>query len=238
MDKYLYLVLDVIAILFPLLFSFYPKAPFYRQWKYVWISIALPAIPFIIWDELFTAAGIWGFNPRYLTGIYLGNLPLEEILFFICIPYACTFTYFALRYLIRKDYFGHFQNKITATLIIAMSVVGAWNYDRLYTVITFILLAAFLTLMLFVTKPSGLGRFYLIFLFILIPFFIINGILTGSFIEEEVVWYNDNENLGIRMGTIPIEDVFYGMLLLCANVMIFEWLRNRNKMRDQRRQDI
>lgn len=225
MDKYLYLLLDVSAILFPLLFSFYAKAPFYKQWQYVGISIVVPAIIFIVWDELFTKFGIWGFNPKYLTGIFIGSLPLEEILFFICIPYACTFTYFALKHLIHKDYFRPLQNKISATLIITMASIGIWNYDRLYTTITFTGLAVFLTWLAVVIKPSYMGRFYLSFIFILIPFFIINGILTGSFIEAEVVWYNNNENLGVRIGTIPVEDIFYGMLLLFSNVVIFEQLR-------------
>ncbi len=72
-----------------------------------------------------------------------------------------------------------------------------------------------------------MSRFYFSYLIILIPFFIVNGILTGSFIEGEVVWYNNAENLGIRLGTIPFEDVFYGMLMLLINIAFFEWLKRR-----------
>ena len=52
-----------------------------------------------------------------------------------------------------------------------------------------------------------MGRLFLSFPLILIPFLIVNGILTGSFIEDEVVWYNSSGNLGIRILTIPVEDV-------------------------------
>ncbi|MDO7698288.1 MAG: lycopene cyclase domain-containing protein [Schleiferiaceae bacterium] len=55
----------------------------------------------------------------------------------------------------------------------------------------------------------------------LIPFFITNGVLTGSFIADEVVWYNDAENLGIRLFTIPIEDVSYAFSLLLFNLLIY-----------------
>jgi len=42
----------------------------------------------------------------------------------------------------------------------------------------------------------------------LIPFIIVNGILTGTGIEGEAVLYNDAENLGLRMGTIPFKTAF------------------------------
>ena len=64
-------------------------------------------------------------------------------------------------------------------------------------------------------------------MYILIPFLIVNGILTGSFIKDEVVWYDDLENLGLRIFTIPIEDAFYGMLLLSLSISIYEYLRKK-----------
>lgn len=74
-----------------------------------------------------------------------------------------------------------------------------------------------------------MGRFYFSYLFVLIPFFIVNGILTGSFIDQEVVWYNNHENLGIRIGTIPADDLFYNMLMLLMVTSIYEGLKNRKK---------
>jgi lycopene cyclase domain-containing protein len=56
----------------------------------------------------------------------------------------------------------------------------------------------------------------------LIPFFIVNGILTGTGINEEVVWYNDEENLGIRLLTIPVEDIFYAFSLILLNLLLFK----------------
>lgn len=226
-ERYLYLSLDLLSISLPFIYSFYSPAPFYKKWKHLWIAILFPALFFIVWDEWFTQMGVWGFNPRYLTGIYIGSLPLEEVLFFICIPYACVFTYHALNYLVKKDYFGPHQSKISWVLISGLIIVGTIHFDKWYTAVTFFLLAGYLIVLTVFIKPGYLGRFYFSYLFILIPFFIVNGILTGSFIEEQVVWYNDSENLGIRMGTIPFEDTFYGMLLILMNVSILEYLQKR-----------
>jgi lycopene cyclase domain-containing protein len=228
--KYLYLSLDLLTLLLPLLFSFYPKASFAKKWKNLWVAILIPGIVFIIWDEWFTRLGVWGFNERYLTGVTFASLPIEEVLFFICIPYACVFVYEVSNYLIKRDYLLRSQRAISLSLILVSTLVGLLHSDKWYTATTFLALAACLVALEFVWKAGFLGRFYLSYLFILLPFFIVNGILTGSFVEEPVVWYNNSENLGLRIGTIPVEDIFYGMLLTMTNVSILEWLQ-QNKVR-------
>jgi lycopene cyclase domain-containing protein len=226
-SKYLYLALDIFTISVPLIASFYPKAPFYKKWKELFVAILIPAIIFLVWDELFTLSGIWGFNPKYLSGIYIGSLPLEEVLFFFCIPYSCVFIYFALNHLVKREFFYHQQDIISSVLAAFLLIVGAFNMDRAYTATTFLLCGALIALHLLKLRSRYLARFYFAFLFVLIPFFIVNGILTGSFIPGEVVWYNNAENLSLRIGTIPVEDVFYGMLLILMNVTIFEWLQEK-----------
>ena len=71
------------------------------------------------------------------------------------------------------------------------------------------------------------ANFLISYFFHLSPFLIINGILTDgnfdfNFSTDPVVWYNNNENLSIRLITIPIEDFFYSMLLLLMNVTFYE----------------
>ena len=99
--------------------------------------------------------------------------------------------------------------------------------NNLYTGVTFMLTGLFLAFIMLKLRTRFMGRFYFAFIFILIPFFIVNGILTGSFIDEPVVWYNNKENLGIRFGTIPLEDIFYGMLMVLMPVTLAETLEER-----------
>jgi lycopene cyclase domain-containing protein len=221
-SNYLYLIINLLCILFPLLLSFHPKAPFYKKWKELAIAILISGVVFIVWDEIFTRLGIWGFNSRYITGWQMGSLPIEEIMFFIVIPYACVFTYFVLKDASQKNYFFSRHELLSYGLIVAMLITGVYNLEKAYTSVTLISFAFFLTYLTLKVRARYLGHFYVAFCFILLPFFIMNGVLTGSFIPEEIVWYNDTANLGIRLGTVPLEDIFYAMFLMLMNIAIYE----------------
>lgn len=225
--KYVYLTINLASVIVPLAFSFYPKANFSKKWKWVFPAIGITALFFIVWDIIFTDMGIWGFNAKYLVGVYFFGLPIEEILFFFCIPYACMFTYFALNYLVERDYLFPHQELISSLLVVLLLIMGSYYFNKWYTGITFLLTGLFLAFQMLKLKPRYMGRFYFAFVFILIPFFIVNGILTGSFLDEPVVWYNDSENLGIRMGTIPVEDAVYGLFMILMNISIAEELEAR-----------
>ena len=227
MQQYLYLTLNLAAFIVPFAFSFYPKANFSKKWKYVIPAILITGIIFLVWDEIFTRMGVWGFSERYVTGINILSLPVEEVLFFFCIPYACVFTYFAMNHLVDRDHLFPHQEIITSVIIVGCLVFGMYAMNHAYTGVTFLALGLFLAWHLLKLRPRYMGRFYFAYGVLLIPFLIVNGILTGSFIEGEVVWYNDNENLGLRIGTIPVEDIFYGMLMILMSITIAEELERR-----------
>jgi len=223
-----YFWINLLSISVPLLVRFDRRLKFHRNWKFLFPAMLATMVVFIPWDVYKTDSGVWGFNPDYLQGYYIINLPVEEWLFFIAIPYACLFTYHSFGYLIKKDYLGPYAKAITAALILILLIVAVLNPMRTYTFVTFLAAAVFLTLHLFVFRADYLGRFYVMYLATLVPFFIVNGALTGSFTPEPVVWYDNSRNLGIRMGTIPVEDSVYGLLLLLMNTTVYEWLRSRS----------
>ena len=92
------------------------------------------------------------------------------------------------------------------------------HFENLYTTYTFSSLIVILILALIFWRDK-LFRFIPTYILMLVPFFIVNGVLTGSWINDQVVWYNDAENLGVRAGTIPIEDFFYGFEMLFLTVL-------------------
>lgn len=230
-SKYLYLWINIFAFIVPFLCSFYPKANFSSKWRYVLPAIAITAVFFIAWDILYTQLGVWGFNSKYISGLGVLGLPLEEILFFFCIPYACLFTYFALNHIVERDHLFPHQELISSVLIILLLVFGSYYMNKLYTGVTFLLTGAFLALVMLKLRVRFMGRFYFSFAFLLFPFVIVNGILTGSLTPEPVVWYDDTQNTGIRVGTIPLEDFVYALLMILMPITIWEKLEERDRYR-------
>jgi lycopene cyclase domain-containing protein len=225
-EHYLYLLINVLTLAGPLSRSFEPRIAFAARWRQWLPGMVVTAGVFILWDAYFTSIGVWGFNPRYLIGINWLGLPIEEWMFFFTIPYACTFTYEVLRYFIKKDLLGGNIAKAIGLLLAVGTLSTAVVYgDRWYTMTAFAAAGLLLVFNILISDAPWLGRFFLAYLVCQLPFLIVNGVLTGTGIEEEVVWYNNLENLGVRIGTIPFEDTFYGMALVLGNIMGLEWRR-------------
>lgn len=227
MEKYLYLALMLFSISYPLAQSFEHRITYYRQWKYLFPAIAITAFVFIVWDHWFTVIGVWEFNPRYVLGLFFLELPIEEWMFFIAVPFASIFIYEVLNYFVKKDVLQPIAKATTLFLIPFLFVVGMLNLDKWYTSVNLFVGSGTLALHYIFFQTKYLGRFYLAYLVHLIPFLLVNGVLTGGFTEEPVVIYNNAENLGIRIFTIPIEDTVYSMILLLMNISFYEKFRQR-----------
>lgn len=227
----LYLLILFFSVILPFLWSFERKMVAYsKSFAPLFLGILIVGSFFIIWDIIFTHYGIWGFNPRYLSGIYIFNLPLGEWLFFVIIPFCSIFIYRVFNYFRKSPVLEKSHSYISYFLLGFSLVMMLIYYDRSYTFMTFSLLAILIYIHIKVLKTKWMGRFYMSYLFVLIPFFMVNGLLTGSLLEEEVVWYNNLENMGIRIGTIPFEDAFYGMILILGIISFYEYFGRRWKM--------
>ena len=228
MSQYLYLILNLGSLSIPLLYSIFEKKfHFIQYFKKAFLSIVLVAIPFLIWDGIFTVNGIWGFNSDYFLGFKIFKMPIEEWLFFFCIPYACLFTHEVLKHYLPNFRLPKLTTIVFTIFLLSISIsIALFNIEKWYTVINFSTFAILIAYGL-ICHIATLQEYYPSFLVILIPFLIVNGILTGSFIDEPVVWYNNTENLGFRIFTIPIEDFFYAFTMLFSSQLIFNYLRQK-----------
>jgi hypothetical protein len=43
------------------------------------------------------------------------------------------------------------------------------------------------------------------------------------------VWYNNTENLGLRIATIPIEDIGYAFNMIFISILLIEMFKNKWK---------
>ncbi|MGB2127837.1 MAG: lycopene cyclase domain-containing protein [Flavicella sp.] len=224
---YLYTLLA--SLIVPMLFSIF-CIDFIKKWKYFSISTLLVASVFLIWDVIFTDLRVWGFNHDYCLDAYFLGLPLEEWLFFTIIPFCSLFTHFSIFYAWPKLRLGRKTTLyISILLLLTVTVVLFFNFGKAYTTVnySFVLITLAIGLLY---DPTLLQQFYISFLVILVPFFIVNGILTGAITPNPIVWYDNTENLGIRIHTIPVEDIGYAFSMLFSNLMIFNKLKN-NKMK-------
>jgi len=225
--KYTYLLLNFFTILVPLLRSFEPKLHFYKKWKFYLPALAITALFFLVWDYFKTKYGIWAFNEEYILGPKLGGLPIEEYLFFITVPYACTFIYEAVSYFITKQLFPSVLRAVMYGLSLIAFVSSFFVYEQAYTFSVLFIWGLTFPLVLTQFSNQALDKFLLTFLISLVPMFVVNGLLTGL----PVVVYNDLANSNIRIGTIPVEDFLYNAILLAMNIGLYEWFKRKYKKR-------
>lgn len=216
--EYYYLFLNLFSVMCPLVLSFDKNVRYITKWRYSLVSIIATFLIFLPWDLYFHSLGVWWFNEKYTLGTQVFGLPIEENIFFIAIPFACIFVLECVKY-----YLPEFVKKVDRnlnwfTLVlfnIGTLVLLFLYWDKLYSLTVFSL-----TLIL-VNLSAILFRNYIALclvslLFIFIPFFLINGALTGGFTPEPVVIYSNEFISGIRIWTIPIEDFFYNTLMMIS----------------------
>ena len=223
----LYLTLMLVSFGSCLVLSFDKKVAFFKNMRFLVPAVFLVAIPFLIWDQYFTIHKIWGFNEAYLQGVFLGSLPLEEVLFFFLIPYCCVFIYDVLIAYFPNTSLNNLTKIFSLIFVLIGTVLAVLNMDNWYT-----LSACGLSVLLVVFSMRGKYIWYprAIFAFLVaqLPFLIVNGVLTGAVTPEPVVWYNEAHIVGFRIVSIPIEDVFYNFSLLIPIIGIYHYFKARH----------
>jgi len=222
-ENFTYALLLAGSVSLPLALSFDRKVAFYKHWKHLFPATLITAAIFIIWDIYFTKHDVWWFNKDFVSGIFIAGLPVEEWLFFIIIPYCCIFIYEVSRAYFTREWKG-FIIPLNVILFLLFLIITLTHLDRIYTAVNFGMAAGIIGLQFFLkTHKTYLFHFYTAYALSLIPFFLVNGVLTSM----PVVGYNNEENLALRIYTIPVEDFAYLVNLLLMNLNLYEFFKNR-----------
>ncbi len=218
-----YLIINILIVIVPLIMSFERKIEFYKNFNALAISIMLVGVPFIIWDSIAAARGDWIFNYKYTIGLKFFNLPIEEILFFITVPYAIIFLYETFIYYI-KGRPSKFKNIYLVGLSPLVILIGLIFYNQNYTFIVFIFLGIIFSIIGFSNLNFIKNKNVIYFILLaFIPFIIVNYFLTSL----PILIYNPDAIWGTRFLTIPLEDFIYSLSLVTAYLFTYEFAKEK-----------
>jgi len=219
--KYEYLLFNFLVAAGPVAFSFEDKVRFFRKWPQALQAILIVMVPYIVWDSLVTGHH-WRFNESLITGMHIANLPIEEILFFLTVPFACLFVWEVFFTSQKSEAVLPSQYLWVAGFVSFFASVAFFIAGNVYTALIF--LALILVMVMDVLLDVGIVRqkrsirfLGVVTLFILI----FNGYLTA----RPVVLYDESYMLGFRIFTIPVEDFFYGYTLVFLTLIFYEKFR-------------
>ena len=225
MSLYAWLMIGSLAG--PLLLSFDKKVSFYKWWPALFAGILVNGLFFILWDSWFTLKGIWSFNPKYVGSARYLLLPIEEWSFFVVVPYCSIFIYACCKAYFNDYFFGKIKNYVNQFVLVILLLAILLFHEQRYTFYNCSFAFLILALHHFYLKKSYLAYFWMAYFIHLIPFLIINGVLTA----KPVVIYNASEIIGPRIYTIPIEDSVYALTCLLLPITIIEFIFEQKNQR-------
>ena len=231
-----YIIIDALILIFPLIFTFTWKFKYYKFFKPLSASILIVGISYIIWDILVTSRGDWWFNKEFLIGIEIFGLPIEEILFFVVVPFACIFIYENLQYFV-KDKKVYFNKWIYLSLSVVFIIVGLLFYKQDYTILAMFSCAAFFILASTVYPDILISRNYWLYAILsFIPFIIFNYLLTSLIVVyySPVAIWGGNGLWNGRFFTIPLEDFFYNFSMLSFYLLAYVYFKKKWKIKSKK----
>jgi lycopene cyclase domain-containing protein len=93
--RYLAVMAGCIVVTLPLELVLHARV--YARWRRLLLTLVPVLVVFVTWDVLAIHAHDWSY--RHVTGVRIGNLPIEELVFFVVIPICSLLTFEAIRQL-------------------------------------------------------------------------------------------------------------------------------------------
>ncbi|MGD8545736.1 MAG: lycopene cyclase domain-containing protein [Candidatus Bathyarchaeota archaeon] len=225
MSFYLYLNLAIIA--FPLVFSFERRLKFYSRIRPLFTAMLIVGSIFVGWDVFATYRGHWSFNPSYVNETRFFGLPLEEMLFFVTVPYSCLFIFESIRYFLgdARLFVPNKRFLLGIGILVAALSFGFLNNE--YTFLAILSVGLIIIFVSIIKIEIFSSQAYWIYIAVtLVLFLIFNYILTYL----PVVKYSSSAICSIRFLTIPLEDFLFNFSMLTAYLMVYIWAADLKKM--------
>jgi len=214
-----YLIFNGIIVLFPLIAKLLYKKSLLPRFYSALGAISIAAVPFLLFDNLVTGY-FWSFNLRYILGLRIGSLPVEEMLFFFTVPFSCLFLWVNW-----KQMFERRKNTIyraTPYIILAFSLLGAIYLSVLgkyYTASVFCMMVLMVLIDIRLKTKLFTQGVFLVYLCTINAFTLVfNFYLTA----RPIVLYEGIYKVGLMVLTIPIEDFIFGIALISLVIMLYE----------------
>ncbi len=194
---------------------------YWPRWKAFGGALLAVSLPFIVWDH-FVTNWWWYFSEQYTLGIHLGSLPIEEILFFVVVPWGCLVLWNNIRPEWKKKRVAFPVEGVLALPLLLLGVIAvlnSWWYTASVSLLLPLVIGATSWKKRWLNQASTLlflgGVFVLTLVF--------NGYLTA----RPIVTYNPAIITNWRIWTVPIEDFLYGYILVGGVVWVYEQLKRR-----------
>lgn len=184
------------------------------KWRGLLAGFGVVSIPFIVWDVIATSNGKWTFNEEYIIGPELFGLPIEEILFFFLVPVVMVVVWYLVRFRVKERYIN--LSMFYRPVLVFLFFSSLLTIHRPYT-FTVTAVATLFWFIAWKTDYFNSYRFLVFNFWLYILFFISNTLLTWP----PVVTYGEAGIMGLRIGTIPIEDFLYNFVLINAFVLVY-----------------
>lgn len=94
-----YFLLLVAAGVVPFVVSFWPPLRFWSHGRALFVSLATTFVVFVAWDVIAVHRGHWAFRSDRVAPLSWAGLPLDELAFFVVIPFCCIFTWAAVNFI-------------------------------------------------------------------------------------------------------------------------------------------
>lgn len=98
MSRFAYVGVLAGCLLGTLWLEFALRTRVFRRWLRLLLTVVPVVVVFSLWDLYAIARGHWSFDPDLTTGWILpGQLPVDEVLFFVAIPICSVLAFEAVR---------------------------------------------------------------------------------------------------------------------------------------------